>query len=99
MGQLLFVVSRDAVKRYQDFKRAFSDQESVEIILDRRAGERRTPRPQASEPDGDRRRSDRRSRSEVDSDLSSLGYSVVRLTPARHLSSSNANLSGSNTDR
>lgn len=91
MGQLLFVVSREAVKRYQDLKRAFSDQESVEVILDRRVGERRGPSAPLSEPNSNRRRADRRSRPEVDSDLGSLGYSVVRLVAARHLSSSNTN--------
>ena len=85
MGQLLFVVSRDAVKRYQDLKRAFSDQESVEVILDRRVSERREPGTQATAPGNNRRRSDRRSRPEVDSDLGSLGYSVVRMSkPAPH---------------
>jgi hypothetical protein len=90
VGQLLFVVSRDAVKRYQDLKRAFSDQESVEVILDRRVGERRGSGAQPVEPSRDRRRSARRSRPEVDSDLGSLGYSVVRLAAlARHLSNAN----------
>ncbi len=92
MGQLLFVVSREAVKRYQDLKRAFSDQESVEVILDRRVGERRRPSAPPSEPNSNRRRTDRRSRPDVDSDLGSLGYSVVRIVAAaRHLSSSNTN--------
>jgi hypothetical protein len=92
VGHLLFVVSREAVKRYQDLKRAFSDQESIEVILDRRVGERRGPSAPASEPNSNRRRTDRRSRPEVDSDLGSLGYSVVRLVAAtRHMSSSNTN--------
>lgn len=76
MGQLLFVVSRDALKRYEGLKRAFSDQEAVEVVLDRRRGERRrlngTKQP-------DRRRADRRSRPEIDSELKSIGYSVVRI--------------------
>jgi hypothetical protein len=92
LGQLLFVVSREAIKRYQDFKRAFSDQESVEIILDRRVGQRRRSGAGPSDPGSDRRHADRRARPDVDSDLSSLGYSVVRLTkPARFASSSSTN--------
>jgi hypothetical protein len=90
VGQLLFVVSRDAVKRYQDLKRAFSDQESVDVILDRRVGERRGSGAQPVEASTERRRTSRRARPEVDSDLGSLGYSVVRLPAlARRLSGTN----------
>ncbi len=76
MGQLLFVVSRDSVKRYEDLKRAFSDREAVAVILDRRRGERRRP---DARPGADRRRADRRSRPEIDAELKSIGYSVIRI--------------------
>jgi len=76
LGQLLFVVSRDALKRYEDLKRAFSDQEAVHVVLDRRRGERR--RPSGSQTP-ERRQGERRSRPEIDSELKSIGYSVVRI--------------------
>lgn len=79
MGQLLFVVSRDAPNRYLDLKRAFSDQDAVSVILDRRTGERRRASQVA---DTDHRRSDRRARPEIESELRSIGYSVVRLPNA-----------------
>jgi len=76
MGQLLFVVSRDAVTRYTDLKRAFSDREAIEVVLDRRRAERRRA---ASQYAPGRRRRERRARPEIDAELKSIGYSVVRL--------------------
>jgi hypothetical protein len=57
MARLLFVVSRDALHRYEDMRRAFEGEDSVEVILDRRQGERR--REERAHP-VERRRTDRR---------------------------------------
>src|SRR2546427_4925937 len=38
---LVFVVSREALDRYEDLKRVFADDKRVTIMLDRRSGERR----------------------------------------------------------
>jgi CheY-like chemotaxis protein len=73
---LLFVVSRDALDRYEYLKRVFAGDSRVRVILDRRAVERRkTPVP----PGGERRRADRRSSSEAEDRLRQQGWAMVRV--------------------
>jgi len=73
---LLFVVSRDAPDRYEYLKRVFAGDSRVRVILDRRAVERRkTPFP----PGGERRRADRRSKSETEDRLRQQGWAMVRV--------------------
>lgn len=55
----LMVVARDAAELYASLKKTFADSEGIEVILDRRFGERR--QRNAPVPD-DRRRGERRSR-------------------------------------
>jgi len=74
--RLLFVVSRDALDHYEYLKRAFADDEKVEVILDRRSGERRKT-SSAFQPE--RRRSDRRSRPLIDDRLRWQGWAMVRV--------------------
>src|SRR2546425_12643091 len=57
MSRLLFVVSRAEPKRYEYLRTAFAGEEAMEIVFDRRVGQRRrSPMPY----EGDRRRGDRR---------------------------------------
>src|SRR3989442_12912969 len=59
MSRLLFVVSRAEPKRYEYLRTAFAGEEAMEIVFDRRVGQRRrSPMPY----EGDRRRGDRRAR-------------------------------------
>lgn len=74
MGKLLFIVSRLEPERYDDLARAFAGEETVEVILDRRRGERRLQRGDIMD---DRRRRDRRVR-DVGGELSRLGWAIVR---------------------
>jgi hypothetical protein len=83
MDRHLFIVARDQVDLCSYLQREFSAEESVEVILDRRQGERRsgrdrraTPRTQA-EPD--RRSGERRSRGHLDVKLRALGYAMLRV--------------------
>ena len=78
----IFVVARDREKLFEYAKRAFSGNSSVEVVLDRRRGERRNGE-KAGAPD--RRRGDRRLMNEIDNHLRALGWAVVRLDVFRTL--------------
>ena len=70
----LFIVARDRRKLYEYVRQAFAGNPSVEVILDRRVGERRQNRG-ARIPD--RRRSDRRADRHVDDQLRAIGWAIV----------------------
>jgi hypothetical protein len=78
----IFVVARDREKLFEYAKRAFSGNSSVEVVLDRRRGERRRGEKTGSL---DRRRGDRRLMNEIDNHLRALGWAVVRLDVFRTL--------------
>lgn len=70
----LFVVSRGDGQRYNDLSYAFAGDDSVQVIFDRRRGDRR------QQPEGrpvDRRQGSRRSRT-IDAELRTLGWAVIR---------------------
>jgi hypothetical protein len=72
----ILVIARDRQKLYEYARRAFAGNPTVEVVLDRRRGERRTTdRPGAP----DRRRGDRRLMLEVEDHLRTLGWAIVRL--------------------
>jgi hypothetical protein len=73
MADLVFIVSRTEPKHYLYLKHEFAD-ESSDVVLDRRAGERR--RSQRSLPT-ERRHMQRRHR-DVTWELQSSGWAVVR---------------------
>lgn len=74
----LFIVSRHQPDLYGYLSREFAQEEDVQVILDRRVGDRR--RGTGPPPAGvERRGRDRRTRAEVKEDLASLGYAFVRL--------------------
>jgi hypothetical protein len=72
----LLVVARHRRQLYEEIKRAFAGHESVEVILDRRVSERRHGK---EAPELDRRRRSRRSRSAIDEQLRTIGWSLVLL--------------------
>lgn len=71
----LLVVAGNRQKLYEQLKRAFSGNETIQVILDRRARERRQ-RDSGSVPE--RRRGDRRTL-RVDDQLRALGWAIVRI--------------------
>jgi len=75
----LFIVSRQQPDLYRYLAREFSTESDVEVILDRRYGERRTRGDRAPMPQGERRRSDRRGQPDLADQLKTLGYAFVRL--------------------
>jgi hypothetical protein len=71
----LLIVARDQGDLYDCLRHAYSDSETVTVILDRRQGERR----RALEPArGERRRWDRRSPLSIADDLRFQQYMLVR---------------------
>jgi hypothetical protein len=76
MARHLFLVSHHEARLYEYLLERFRDDGNVEVILDRRRGERRR-RSHAQEPD--RRRSDRRTRREVDAELKIRSHVILTL--------------------
>ena len=74
MTELIFVVSRSEIKQYVYLKHFYAD-ERREVILDRRAGERR--RNQGPPPLAERRRWERR-RYDITRELELPGWALVR---------------------
>lgn len=72
----LFIVARDRADLYRYLSQTFADAENVEVIWDRRQGERRRT------PDGvtlERRRGERRTRFSAEQDLRTVGYVFLAL--------------------
>ena len=77
----ILVIARDRQKLYEYARRAFAGNPTVEVVLDRRSGERRkADRSEAP----DRRRGDRRVMA-VEDHLRTLGWAIVRLDVFRTL--------------
>lgn len=72
-GRLLVIVDRQQAEQYDRLKRAFAEDREVEVIVDRRQGERRRT---GSRGPVERRHRDRRHR-KVDADLARLGVALV----------------------
>ena len=78
MADLVLIVSRTELKQYQYLRHFWADEER-EVVLDRRAGERRQSlRP----PPVERRHVERRRQQGITQELGSAGWALVR-RPAR----------------
>lgn len=78
--RLVFIVAPGQRQLYESLRRTFSDDRSVEVILDRRGGQRRQraePRP------ADRRRTERRRDLDAQKRLAARGYAVVAVVAAK----------------
>lgn len=72
-ARLLFIVARNQRDLYESLRRSFSAGKGVQVLLDRRLGERR----QRVEPQGsERRRADRRQQ-RVDRDLRYRSFLII----------------------
>lgn len=78
MGGHLFIVARHHPQLFRYLKSAFADEPDVEIIVDRRHGERRVAIG-AGAVRVERRRADRRASGDLAKRLASIGYAFVRL--------------------
>ena len=74
MASHVFIVAWNRPDLWDYWKRWFTGVETVEVILDRRRGERRRAR-QTFEPE--RRQTDRRGPAGVEDELRSLGFAIV----------------------
>jgi hypothetical protein len=74
----LFIVSRREPDLFSYLAREFSAEPEVTVILDRRHGERRTDGAHGAAQEN-RRQAERRLRTGLANDLSTLGYAFVRL--------------------
>jgi hypothetical protein len=77
MRRELFIVARDRSDLYRYLSQTFSDADNVEVIWDRRSGERR--RLDDASLDPERRRRERRVRENVDEELRTVGYAFLVL--------------------
>jgi hypothetical protein len=75
MSREIFVVARDRPDLYKYLSQTFADADNVQVILDRRSGDRRD----AGESDAAQREADRRARPNVEQDLRSVGYAFITI--------------------
>jgi hypothetical protein len=80
VAQHLFIVSRRSPDLFSYLAREFSSEPDVTVILDRRQRERRQISEHGAAGRSDRRRSDRRIKAEISTQLATLGYAFVRLS-------------------
>ena len=77
MPREIFIVARDRPDLYRYLSQTFSDAENVQVIWDRRAGERRAAPVTAHAPE--RRRGERRRRAAVEQELRNVGYAFITI--------------------
>jgi hypothetical protein len=73
--RVLFIVARNERKLFEELRRSFAEISGVEVVLDRRAAQRRTAKPG---PPG-RRRTERRASTFRDTHLTTMGWAVAHL--------------------
>ena len=78
--RLVFIVSRDRMDLYDRLREALIREPDVDLILDRRQGERRLGAAAAT--DRERRGGQRRERLEVDAEVRECGWAVVKISTA-----------------
>src|SRR5712692_2094547 len=79
VARFLFIVARQLPDVYEHLREQFGREPDVEVILDRRIGERRQDRTRKPRARADRRQADRRQNALVSEQLRATGYAFVRL--------------------
>lgn len=77
MPREVFIVARDRPDLYRYLSQTFADADNVQVIWDRRTGERRTNRGAARVPE--RRLAERRRRAAVEQELRMVGYAFITI--------------------
>jgi hypothetical protein len=77
MPREVFIVARDRPDLYRYLSQTFADADNVQVIWDRRAGERRATAITVRLPE--RRVADRRRRAAVEDELRSVGYAFITI--------------------
>ena len=76
--RLLFIVGNARPDFYESLRRTFRGDDTVQVVLDRRRGERRgTRRPTRRVAGREQRGADRREQLEIQRQLRSRGYAVI----------------------
>jgi hypothetical protein len=76
--RLLFIVGSRRPEFYESLRRTFRGDDTVQVVLDRRRGERRTARRTGRRRAGpEQRGADRREQLEIQRQLRARGYAVV----------------------
>ena len=78
MAKFLFIVARQLPGVYEHLREQFAAEPDVEVIFDRRKGERRQPEREEP-PAAERRVVERRQNATADEQLRVMGYAFVRL--------------------
>lgn len=76
MPRYLFIVAKEHPELCAHLEREFVGEAGVRVVLDRRWADRR--RTHAAVPDGDRRRTERRSNPALQQELAALNFALVR---------------------
>ena len=79
MARFLFIVARQLPSVYEHLCQQFGREPNVEVIMDRRKGDRREPEAAAPPPGPERREGERRRNASVDEQLRVMGYAFVRI--------------------
>ena len=85
MARFLYIVARDRMDLYDRLREEFSRQSDVQVILDRRLGERRQGERRTEcgrDLPGRRRGGDRRRRADLQRELREVGFIITPLDEA-----------------
>lgn len=80
MDRLVFVVRRERAKLHDSLQNALGEEDGVDVVLDRRLGNRRQ---RDVDPMQERRRWDRRTRPFADTEVAVRGWTIIRV-PSWH---------------
>jgi len=81
--RLLFIVGSKRPEFYESLRRTFRGDDTVQVVLDRRRGERRSRRFGGRKIGREQRGADRRAHLEIQRQLRSRGYAVVGVPASR----------------
>lgn len=76
MDRLVFVVRRERAKLHDSLQHALGDEDGVDVLLDRRLGDRRQRDATHTQ---ERRRWDRRTRPFADTEVAVRGWTIIRV--------------------
>jgi hypothetical protein len=76
--RFIFVVARHLPAVYEHLRKQFAAEADVDVVVDRRRGERRHGGDRMTAPDRERRQRDRRRNAAADEGLRTMGYAFVR---------------------
>jgi len=79
MPREIFIVARDRPDLYRYLSQTFADAQNVQVIWDRRGGDRRSAADAVAGRSLERRHAERRQRASVDNELHTVGYAFISI--------------------